>query len=125
VACAGGKLTAAAFACVLSAVCAGCDPYPDPPGDCAAIRAQIEANNEQAEKLAERNHAVIVQNIAAGVVVVWPVSLAMDARSPAGAEMDALKARQQYLASLAEQQCGQPAAPPAASSTAAAPSRER
>ena len=116
----GGKLIAAAFACVLSAACAGCDPYPDPPSDCATIRAQIEANNEQAEKLAEQNHAKIAQNVAAGVVVVWPDSFAMDARSAAGAEMDALKSRQQYLASLAEQRCAQPAAPSAASSLAAA-----
>jgi hypothetical protein len=46
------------------------------------------------------------------VLVVWPVSLAMDARSAAGAEMDALKARQQYLAALAEQRCAQPTVPP-------------
>ena len=61
------------------------------PSDCATIRAQIEANNEQAEKLAEQNHAKIAQNVAAGVVVVWPDWFAMDARSAAGAEMDALK----------------------------------
>ncbi len=115
----GGKLIAAAFACVLSAACAGCDPHPvavvqpqDAQSDCATIRAQIEANNEQAEKLAEQNHAKIAQNVAAGVVVVWPDSFAMDARSAAGAEMDALKSRQQYLATLAEQRCAQPAAPP-------------
>jgi UDP:flavonoid glycosyltransferase YjiC (YdhE family) len=89
--------------------CAGCDPHPDPPSDCATIRAQIEANNEQ--KLAEQNHAKITQNVAAGVVVVWPDSFAMDARRAAGTEMDALKSRQQYLATLAEQRCAQPAAP--------------
>jgi hypothetical protein len=108
----GGKLIAAAFTCVLSAACTGCDPYPDPPGDCATIRAQIEANNEQAGRIAEENHAKVAQNVAAGVLVVWPVSLAMDARSAAGAEMDALKARQQYLAALAEQRCAQPTVPP-------------
>lgn len=99
--------------CVACAVgaCAGCDPHPDPPSDCATIRAQIEANNEQAEKLAEQNHAKIAQNVAAGVVVVWPDSFAMDARRAAGTEMDALKSRQQYLATLAEQRCAQPAAP--------------
>jgi hypothetical protein len=64
--------------------CAGCDPHPDPPSDCATIRAQIEANKEQAEKLAEQNHAKITQNVAAGVVVVWPDSFAMDARRAAG-----------------------------------------
>ena len=78
------------------------------------IRAEIEANNVQAEKLAEENHAKIAQNVAAGVVgvVVWPVWFAMDAKGAAGTEMDALKSRQQYLASLAEQRCQQSAAPP-------------
>jgi len=100
----GGKLIATAFTCVLFAACMGCDPYPDPPSDCATIRAQIEANNEQAERFAEENHAKIAQNIEAGIVVIWPVWLAMDA----GTEMDALKARQQYLVNLA---CAQPAVP--------------
>jgi hypothetical protein len=78
------------------------------------VRAEIEANNVQAEKLAEENHAKIAQNVAAGVVgvVIWPVWFAMDAKGAAGTEMDALKSRQQYLATLAEQRCAQPAAPP-------------
>ena len=103
---------------VLSA-CAGRDPHPvaiaqpqDAGSDCAMIRAEIEANNVQAEKLAEENHAKIAQNVAAGLVgvVVWPVWFAMDAKGAAGTEMDALTARQQYLSSLAEQRCGQPMA---------------
>ena len=82
------------------------------------IRAEIEANNVQAEKLADENHAKIAQNVAAGVVgvVIWPVWFAMDAKGAAGTEMDALKSRQQYLATLAEQRCAQPAAPPPPSS---------
>jgi hypothetical protein len=105
---------------VLSA-CAGRDPHPvaiaqpqDARSDCAMIRAEIEANNVQAEKLAEENHAKIAQNVAAGPVgvVVWPVWFAMDAKGAAGTEMDALTARQQYLSSLAEQRCGQPMARP-------------
>jgi hypothetical protein len=64
------------------AACAGRDPHPvavvqpqDAQSDCAMIRAEIEANNAQAEKLAEENHAKIAQNVAAGVVgvVIWPV----------------------------------------------------
>ena len=110
----------AAFALVLSA-CAGRDPHPvavvqpqDAQSDCAMIRAEIEANNLQAEKLAEENHAKIAQNVAAGVVgvVVWPVWFAMDAKGAAGTEMDALKARQQYLAILAAQRCAAPSTPP-------------
>jgi hypothetical protein len=52
--------------------CAGRDPHPvavvqpqDAQSDCAMIRAEIEANNLQAEKLAEENHAKIAQNVAA------------------------------------------------------------
>jgi hypothetical protein len=122
-----GKLSVAAFALVLSA-CAGRDPHPvavvqpqDAQSDCAMIRAEIEANNVQVEKLADENHAKIAQNVAAGVVgvVVWPVWFAMDAKGAAGTEMDALKARQQYLATLAEQRCVPPA--PAAPSAPRSP----
>ncbi len=102
------------------AACAGRDPHPvavvqplDAQSDCAMIRAEIEANNVQAEKLAEENHAKIAQNVAAGVVgvVIWPVWFAMDAKGAAGTEMDALKSRQQYLAALAEQRCPQAGGP--------------
>ncbi|MGD0420651.1 MAG: hypothetical protein ABSA68_13910 [Xanthobacteraceae bacterium] len=103
------------------AACAGRDPHPvsvvqpqDAQSDCAMIRAEIEANNVQAEKLAQENGAKIAQNVAAGVVgiVVWPVWFAMDAKGAAGTEMDALKARQQFLASLAAQRCPQSGPPP-------------
>jgi hypothetical protein len=78
------------------------------------IRAEIEANNTQAQKLAEENNAKIAQNVAAGVVgvVIWPVWFAMDAKGAAGTEMDALKARQQYLATLAAQRCSLSGSPP-------------
>jgi hypothetical protein len=107
---------------LILAACAGRDPHPiavvqpqDAASDCAMIRAEIEANNAQAEKLANENHAKIAQNVAAGVVgvVVWPVWFAMDAKGAAGTEMDALTARRQYLAALAEQRCPHsPGAPP-------------
>jgi hypothetical protein len=80
------------------------------------IRAEIEANNAQAQKLADENHVKIAQNVAAGVVglVIWPVWFAMDAKGAAGTEMDALEARQQYLSTLAAQRCNQspPQLPP-------------
>jgi hypothetical protein len=108
-----------------AAACAGRDPHPvavvqsqDGQSDCAMIRAEIEANNVQAEKLVDENHAKVAQNVAAGVVgvVIWPVWFAMDAKGAAGTEMDALKARQQYLASLAEQRCARlPTTPPRSS----------
>ena len=113
-----GVLSALSAGLALAA-CAGRDPHPvavvqpqDVQSDCAMIRAEIEANNVQAQKLADENGAKIAQNVAAGVVgvVIWPVWFAMDAKGAAGVEMDALKARQQYLASLAAQRCG--SAPP-------------
>jgi hypothetical protein len=119
--CLGSGLTIAFAFALVAAACAGRDPHPiavvqphDSQSDCAMIRAEIEANNVQAEKLADENHAKIAQNVAAGVVgvVVWPVWFAMDAKGAAGTEMDALKARQQYLASLAEQRCSQPPTTP-------------
>ena len=103
---AGGRLLCLVAFAMMLAACAGRDPHPvavvqpqDAQSDCAMIRAEIEANNVQAEKLAEENHAKIAQNVAAGVVgvVVWPVWFAMDAKGAAGTEMDALKARQEYL----------------------------
>jgi hypothetical protein len=113
-------ISALALGLALTA-CAGRDPHPvavvqpqDAQSDCAMIRAEIEANNVQAEKLAQENGAKIAQNVAAGVVgvVIWPVWFAMDAKGAAGTEMDALKARQQYLATLAQQRCAQAPAPP-------------
>jgi hypothetical protein len=103
-----GVLLAIAAGLALVA-CAGRDPHP------VAVVQPQEANNAQVEKLATENNVKIAQNVAAGVVgvVVWPVFFAMDAKGAAGTEMDALKARQQYLASLAGQRCVQPAAPPA------------
>ena len=63
--------------------------------DCAMIRGEVEANNLQAEKLAEENHAKIAQNVAAGVVgvVIWPVWFAMDAKGAAGMRKARLEPR--------------------------------
>jgi hypothetical protein len=114
-------ILAMAVGLALSA-CAGRDPHPaavvqpqDQYSDCAMIRAEIEANNVQAQKLAEENGMKVAQNVAAGVVgvVIWPVWLAMDAKGAAGTEADALKARQEFLSNLAVQRCAQPAPAPA------------
>jgi hypothetical protein len=104
--------------------CAGRDPHPvavvqpqDQYSDCAMIRAEIDANNEQAKKLADENGMKVAQNVTAGVVgiVVWPVWFAMDAKGAAGTEADALKSRQEFLAKLAEQRCAPGYRPPAQS----------
>jgi hypothetical protein len=85
-------LTALAIGFALAA-CAGRDPHPvsvvqpqDTQSDCAMIQAEIQANNVQAQKLADENHAKIAQNVTAGVVgvVIWPVWFAMDAKGAAG-----------------------------------------
>ena len=65
-----GMFSAWAVGLALTA-CAGRDPHPvsvvqpqDAQSDCAMIRAEIEANNVQAQKLADENHAKIAQNVA-------------------------------------------------------------
>jgi len=110
-------------AMVALGACAGRAPQPvaavqaqDAYSDCAMINAEIEGNNIRVQKLAEESNMKVVQNVAAGVVgiVVWPVLFAMDAQGAANTEIAALQARQQYLASLAEQRCRVPTPPPAA-----------
>ena len=73
----GARVHFALAAGLALAACAVRDPHPvsviqpqDTQSDRAMIRAEIEANNVQAEKLAEENHAKIAQNVAAGVVGV-------------------------------------------------------
>lgn len=85
----------------------------DATSDCSMITAEIQANNRRAEALAEERGLKVAQNVVAGVVgiVVWPVLFAMDAKGAAGTEIDALKARQEYLANLAAARCAAP--PPA------------
>lgn len=88
----------------------------DANSDCAMIQAEIQANNKRAEDLASEHGLKVAQNVAAGVVgiVVWPVWFAMDAKGAAGTEIDALKARQEYLSNLAAIRCAAPAAAPPA-----------
>jgi hypothetical protein len=103
----------ASTALVLAA-CAGRDAAPvatvqpqDAHSDCSMINAEIQANNKRAEELASEQNAKVAQNVAAGVVgiVVWPVWFAMDAKGAASTDAAALKARQEYLVSLAGQRC--------------------
>lgn len=107
-------LCSAALAATMLAGCAGRDAQQiptvqvqDTASDCAMITAEIQANNKRAEDLASERGLKVAQNVAAGVVgiVVWPVWFAMDAKGAAGTEIDALKSRQEYLASLAAIRC--------------------
>jgi hypothetical protein len=103
-----------ASAALALAGCAGRDAAPvatvqpqDAHSDCSMINAEIQANNKRAEELASEQNAKVAQNVAAGVVgiVVWPVWFAMDAKGAASTDAAALKARQEYLVSLAGQRC--------------------
>ena len=76
--------------------------------DCAAINAEVQANNKRIVELGSEEGGKLAQNIAAGVIgiVIWPVWFGMDFQGAAGKEVAALQSRQQYLATLAEQRCG-------------------
>jgi hypothetical protein len=104
--------------------CAGAAPNPvaivqpqDRYMTCEAIFAEVQSNNEKVQQLAKDKGLKVAQNVAAGVAgfvipVLW---FGMDWQDSAGKEAQALQARQQYLATLAEQRrCGAPA--PVASS---------
>ena len=112
--------TVMAVAMVVGA-CAGRAPQPvavvqaqDRYSDCAAITAEIEANNQKVRELASEEGLKVGQNVAAGVagLVIWPLLFAMDFQGSASKEVTALQSRQQYLASLAEQRCAPAAAAP-------------
>ncbi|UGV26638.1 hypothetical protein E0H22_13650 [Rhodopseudomonas boonkerdii] len=124
------RILAAAVLCTALAGCAGRAPAPvsvvqpqDQSMDCAAIAAEVQANNAKVQQLAADKGMKTTQNVAAGVAGVFiPVLwLGMDFQDTADTETMALQNRQQYLATMAGQRrCGEPqAAPP----IAAAPKR--
>ena len=101
--------------------CAGRDPAPvasvqpqDMYSDCTMIRAEIESNNAKAQELADEHGLKIAQNVGAGVVglVVWPLWFGMDFKGAAEKDASALKARQEYLTTLAIQRCAPGYKPP-------------
>jgi hypothetical protein len=109
-------LGSVALAAVLCG-CAGRAPAPvsvvqpqDRYMDCAAITIEVQTNNEKVQKLASDKGLKVAQNVVAGVAgIVLPVLwFGMDFQGAADTEIQALQARQQYLAALAEQRrCGQ------------------
>jgi hypothetical protein len=112
-------VASALIATVALGACAGRAPQPvavvqaqDRYSDCTAIIAEIEANNQKVKELAAEEDLKVGQNVAAGVagLVVWPLLFAMDFQDSANMEVAALQARQQYLATLAQQRCA-PAQP--------------
>ncbi|MGJ0393044.1 MAG: hypothetical protein ACR650_09840 [Methylocystis sp.] len=99
---------------VALAACAGRAPAPvavvqpqDRYMDCAAIQAEVSANNAKVQELASEEGLKVAQNVAAGVagIVVPVLWFGMDWQGAASKEVLALQQRQQYLASLAEQRC--------------------
>jgi hypothetical protein len=121
---------------VLLGACAGRAPAPvavvqpqDRYMDCAAITAEVQANNKRISELGSEEGGKVAQNVIVGaaglfIPILW---FGMDFQNAAGKEVAALQSRQQYLATLAEQRCG--ALPPVPIQTipaapAAAPSPE-
>src|SRR5258708_6224361 len=107
-----------ACALVVLAGCAGRSPQPvavvqpqDRFMDCAAVQAEVLANNARVQDLAGESGGKVTQNVAAGVagLFIWPLWFAMDFQGATDKETAALNSRQQYLAVMAEQrQCGAP-----------------
>jgi hypothetical protein len=78
--------------------------------DCAAIAIEVQTNNAKVQQLASDKGLKVAQNVAAGVagLVVPVLWFGMDFQGTADTEIQALQARQQYLAALAEQRrCGE------------------
>jgi hypothetical protein len=96
--------------------CAGRGPQPvavvqpqDRYADCAAIIAEVQANNQKVGDLAGDEGGKVAQNVVVGVAglfipILW---FGMDFQGTAGKEVAALQSRQQYLAVMAEERhCG-------------------
>jgi hypothetical protein len=111
------RLMLAIATSVVVSGCAGRAPAPvsvvqaqDRYMDCAAITIEVQTNNAKVQQLASDKGLKTAQNVAAGVAgLVIPVLwFGMDFQGTADAEIQALQARQQYLAALAEQRrCGE------------------
>ena len=78
-------------------------------------RRRFQTSNQRVQQLADEQGIKVAQNVAAGVagLFIWPLFFAMDLQGTATTEMNALQARQQYLATLAQQRCGSQGPPPA------------
>jgi uncharacterized protein YcfL len=110
-----GKTALAVVLLMGLAGCAGRAPAPvavvqaqDRYMDCAAISAEVQANNKRISELGAEEGGKVAQNVIAGaaglfIPILW---FGMDFQNAAGKEVAALQSRQQYLATLAEQRCG-------------------
>jgi hypothetical protein len=100
------KLGLAMGIAVAVGACAGRAPQPvavvqpqDRYADCAAITAEVEANNQKINGLASEQGLKVGQNVAAGVagLVVCPLLFAMDFQDSAGKEVAAIQSRPRHL----------------------------
>ena len=113
-------VAALAVAVALSG-CAGRAPAPVPVvqmqdryANCTAIMAEVNANDQRISELGSEQGSKVAQNVVVGVAglfipILW---FGMDFQGAAGTEQASLQARQQYLASLAEERCRGPEATP-------------
>jgi hypothetical protein len=93
--------------------CAGRDPQlmqtvqpQDMQSDCAAITAQLVANNTRLKELKREGDNTQAGNIAlgvAGALLFWPALFAMDFKDASGKEAASVQQRQGYLQQLAAQ----------------------
>lgn len=117
----------AASAALALASCAGRTPAPvslsqpsDQATSCEGFAAEIAANNSRALSLAQQQSNTNAKNVGAAVVGVLlfpPLLLAMDLSGADGVELQALRARNEHIATLMRQRnCANipPASPEAA-----------
>lgn len=102
-------------ASLLLGACAGRAPNPvavvqaqDRYMDCAAISAEVTANNKKISELGGEEGGKVAQNVIVGaaglfIPILW---FGMDFQGAAPKEIAALQSRQQYLATMAEARCG-------------------
>ena len=92
----------------------------DTTATCEAFAAEIAANNTRALSLAQQQSNTSAKNVGAavvGVLIFPPLLLAMDLSGADGVELQALRARNEHIASLMRQRnCANipPASPEAA-----------
>ena len=96
--------------------CAGREPAQIPVvqaqdhlSDCAAITAEINANQERIASLSKESSNTKAGNVAlgvAGAILFWPMLFAMDFKDASGKDAAALQSRNSYLATLSTQRCG-------------------
>jgi hypothetical protein len=115
------KMVSALALAMMLGACAGRAPAPvpvvqmqDQTMDCAAILAEVNANDIKLRDLGRESSNKVAQNVAAGVagLFIWPLWFAMDFQGAADKETAALQSRQSYLATLAGQRgCARAAQP--------------